>query len=220
MTNQSSKDNQLLIYSDLAKRLIRGRKGDKTNHQYPIYGLLQFAGKVTIIWRDAQQGNPYGRWYLVRIDRVLDVNQEALTQFQQRLVSLANDDTGLDYQPALGKPFSLTMHFSTPYPWMVMRQIKQFDTLLLLSKKLNRVGLLPREEFQSTTRHIHRLITAGFNQIMKYRSFELTLEGVYAMSATSKQANRAMGMVPPGIINGKLQPAFSPQGLKQDENSA
>ena len=214
MSDSPVNDNELLIYSDLAKRLMRGRKGDKTNHQYPIYGLLQFAGKVTVIWKDAQQGNPYGLWYLVRIDRVLNTSQEALSHFQQRLASLANDDTGLIYQPALSKPQPFAMHFSTPYPWMAMRQIKQFDRLLLLSKKLNSVGLLPRQEFQSTIREIHRLIASGFNQIMTYRSFELTLEGLYSMSVTAKQANRAMGMVPPNVINGKMQPAFDPQEPK------
>ena len=211
MSDSQANNNELLIYSDLAKRLIDGRKGDKTNNQYPIYGLLQFAGKVTVIWNDAQQGNPYGSLYLIRIDRVLGASQEALTQFQRRLESLTKDNTGMVYQPARGKPTAFSMHFSTPYPWMAMRQIKQFDTLLMLSKTLNRVGLLPRKEFQSTIREIHRLIASGFNQIMKYQSFELTPEGLYSMSETARQANRAMGMVPPSVINGKLQPAFSPQ---------
>ena len=212
MTNQPSKDDQLLIYSDLAKRLIRGRKGDKANHQYPIYGLLQFAGKVTIIWSDAQQGNPYGRWYLVQIDRVLDTNQKALTRFKQRLTSLANDETGLIYQPAPGKPHPFTMHFSTPYPWMAMRQIKQFDTLLLLSKKLNRVGLLPREEFQSTIREIHRLIVSGFNQIMRYQTFNVTWDNFNSQQAVIIQAMQVMGSIPSDLITGKMQPAFSPLG--------
>ena len=212
MTNQSSKDKQLLIYSDLAKRLINGRKGDKTNHQYPIYGLLQFAGKVTIIWRDAQQGNPYGRWYLVQIDRVLDTNQKALTQFKQRLASLANDETGLIYQPAPGKPHPFTMHFSTPYPWVAMRQIKQFDTLLLLSKKLNSVGLLPREEFQSTIREIHRLIVSGVNQIMRYQTFNVTWDNFNSQQAVTIQAMQVMGSIPSDLITGKMQPTFSPLG--------
>ena len=209
MSDLHAKGNELLIYSDLAKRLIRGRKGDKTNHQYPIYGLLQFAGKVTIIWRDAQHGNPYGRWYLVQIDRVLDINQKALTRFKQRLASLANDETGLIYQPAPGKPHPFTMHFSTPYPWMAMRQIKQFDTLLLLSKKLNRVGLLPREEFQSTIREIHRLIVSGFNQIMRYQTFNVTWDNFNSQQAITIQA---MGSIPSDLITGKMQPAFSPLG--------
>ena len=212
MSDSQANNNELLIYSDLGKRLISGRKGDKTNNQYPIYGLLQFAGKVNIIWRDAQQGNPYGLWYLVRIDVILKMNEEALKRYQQRLHSLANDKTGLIYQPALGEAQAFAMHFSTPYPWMAMRQIKQFDTLLLLSKKLNRVGLLPREEFQSTIREIHRLIVSGFNQIMRYQTFNVTWDNFNSQQAVIIQAMQVMGSIPSDLITGKMQPAFSPLG--------
>ena len=214
MTDQQTKPNELLIYSSLAKRLVSGRKGNKTTRQYPIYGLLQFAGKVSIIWSDAKQGNPYALWYLVRMDRLLESNQEALTRYQQKLDSLANDDTGLTYQPVLGEAQSFDMHFSTPYPWIAMRQIKQLDTLVLLGQTLNRVGLLPTAQFQIATLNIRRLITSGFNQTMEYRSFELTWEDLQSTSATAHQASQAMGMIPLNLFNGELQPAFNPQGPK------
>ena len=210
MTDQQTNHNELLIYSSLAKRLVSGRKGNKTSNQYPIYGLLQFAGKVTIIWRDAKQGNPYALWYLVRMDRLLESNQEALTRYQQKLDTLANDDTGLTYQPVLGEAQSFDMHFGTPYPWIAMRQIKQLDTLVLFGQTLNRVGLLPTAEFQIATLNIRRLITSGFNQTMEYRSFELRWEDLQSTSATAYQASQAMGMIPLNLFNGELQPAFNP----------
>lgn len=154
---QTKKPQELIIYSNLAKRLIDGRKGDKTTNQYPIYGLLQFAAKVNTIWQSIKKGNLYSRWLLIRIDDQFERTQRALTQYQQTLDALANDETGLDYAPDQYEATTYPIRFSTPYAWIAMRQIKQFDTLFLRGKTLNRVGLLSSASVQQATRDQHRV---------------------------------------------------------------
>ena len=217
MSDQQLQNQQeLIIYSNLAKRLIEGRKGDKTINQYPIYGLLQFAAKVNTIWQSVKQDNLYSRWLLISIDDQFERTQHALTQYQQTLDALANDETGLSYEPDQYEATTYPIRFSTPYAWVAMRQIKQFDTLFLLGKKLNRVGLLTSTRFQKATRDQHRLIAFGFQQVVtQYQVFDLTPDEIHSDSPVARQAREVMGnYFPPKIASGEKQPAFSPQGSK------
>ena len=210
---QPKKPQELIIYSNLAKRLIDGRKGDKTINQYPIYGLLQFAAKVNTIWQSVKQDNLYSRWLLIRIDDQFERTQQALTQYQQTLDALANDETGLDYAPDQYEATTYPIRFSTPYAWIAMRQIKQFDTLFLRGKTLNRVGLLSSASVQQATRDQHRLIAFGFQQVVtQYQVFDLRLDEIHSDSPVARQAREVMGdYFPSKIASGEKQPAFSPQ---------
>ena len=213
---QPQNQQELIIYSNLAKRLIDGRKGDKTSNQYPIYGLLQFAAKVNTIWQSVKQDNLYSRWLLIKIDDQFEQTQQVLTHYQQILDALANDETGLSYEPDPYEATPYPIRFSTPYAWIAMRQIKQFDTLFLRGKKHNRVGLLSSASFQTATRDQHRLIASGFQQVVtQYQVFDLKPDEIHSDSPVARQARDVMGSYfPPKIASGEIQPAFSPQVSK------
>ena len=202
------KKETVVLYSDAALRLLKGREGDRSINQYPIYGLMQFAKRNSLIWDDAKNKNPYAVWFLIRLDKKQDAVQATLDRYSCLFKDSYNDGSGVDYQEILFNEESFPLDFKTPYSWNAMRHIKQFDSLFLKAAKLNNIGLMKKPEFNAFIREVNKVVAASFNEASFYVTLELSIEDIKNKTENSKKAAKKMGIVPSKILNKEIVPYY------------
>ena len=204
-------EQQLSLHSEMAIRLIHGRKPEKSYNHFPINGLIQFATKANILWKDAAKDNPFAQWYLIRCDRRFEAVQYAFKTCQEWLDKVSNDG-GYDYQPALSASNAQTfaVDLANPYVKHACRLLKSFDGFVMYSHKLNQVGLITRDECYKVNREINRQLVAIFHLASRYMSANVTRENLSSLSEVQHSAIKRMGIVPPLIVSGDIQPRFMP----------
>lgn len=203
---------RFFLYTGFAKRLIKGRKADRSQNIYPIHGFEHYTKKVRVLWDDAQANNPYAIWFLKRISDMLEESAEYIAK-QEALTSERFDDVlDIDYRKYDKKNkehFSLNL--KPPYSWKMARLIKRADLLFLDLFKQNSVGLITDHDMYVLIDDVSKSLLSVIRLANSYYHFEVTEKDVASSSQVFVTASEKMGVIPPSILTGEQKADYLPK---------
>lgn len=200
---------ELIINTAATQKLLTGstNKGD--------VGLLQFAGFIAEIWKQAERDDPFADWYLVKIyDAMVTLKNQlaAEIQLQQQALNKINGTSGFIIKTfSSEKPLVKTVWFKTPYGYLGAQIIAVFDELVRTVMTASNVGVILDKGHESVRDVWAEKIIALFKLPLKWQAVDITRDDVIAKNDKAKAAQKALGKLPEVILTKKLRSPFAPK---------
>lgn len=200
------------LYTGAAVRMIIGRPSSEGKPA--IIGLLAFASLLREIWDAAKGGDPYARYWLLKVE-VAIAKAEATIESDLAAVRetmMACQPMGID----LGRgnsPRRIDLMFACPYAYHGARLIKQLDTLIIELDTSAEIGALRKADTTRTRLRCERAMRSTFSTSQGFWRFGLTDELVKKEDPKAIDAAAKMGAVPGEVLRGERWPTLLDQAL-------
>ena len=199
----------LTLHTAYSQKLFLGFRPDKRS-----INLLQFGGRMAVIWDAAERDDPYADWYLLKLyDAILKLRQQLthdIEKYQHKLneeSSIAN----LSFTPFVSQqPAVESLWFRTQYGYMGASLIADFDQLMRTVLTVNRVGILLDKPESVIRQEWVDKILALFRLPFNWKSFAITRSDVKSEHEQAQLAQEKMGKLPEPILLLQLRSPFSP----------
>lgn len=195
------------LRTDPAFRLVIGRP--RTEKKPAINGLLSFASLLRDIWDAAKAGDPYARWWLVKVEAAL---ARAETIIEPELTAAQKDLSAcslLQIDPARGRrPRRLDLLFACPYAYYGARLVKQLDVLIKQLDTAIEIGVLRKPDATHPRLRGERALRHAFASAQGFWKFGITSELVRCRDPKAIDAEAKMGVLPHEILTGECWPAL------------
>ena len=204
------------LETDTAYRLVTGRA--KSADKSAIIGLLGFADRLRIVWRAAIAGDPYARWWLIKVERAcINAHTEIHDAHVSTNDSLAlHEALGMDHVSS--KDFRrVDLAFACPYAYWGARLVRQSDRLIADLHTAVQIGVLPKADAASTQRDCLRAVRRAFTAAQGFHNFSLTRDSLDRRDATAVDAEATMGALPESVLSGRRWPLLVPRVRSQKE---
>ena len=190
-----------------AYRLVIGRP--PTEHKPGIIGLLAFASLLRDIWAAAKTGDPFARWWLLKIEaaitRAETIVEPALTSVRKALAASAP----LEIDLRRGHPpRRLDLLFACPYAYYGARLVKQLDVLVLALDTGVDIGALRKADTTMARLPCEKALRHVFASSQGYCDFGLSSEVIERHDPKAVDAAARMGTVPDDVLSGERWPAL------------
>jgi integrating conjugative element protein (TIGR03761 family) len=193
------------LRTDAAYRLVIGRP--RTEHKPAINGLLSFASLLRDIWDAAKSGDPYARWWLVKVEVALG---KAETTLEPALISVhktLSASLPLQVDHSRGRPpRRLDLMFACPYAYYAARLLKQLDLLITQLDTGVQIGILRKAETTNSRLRCERAMRRAFTASQGFWNFGITNELVQCRDPKAVDAEAKMGVLPDEILTGECWP--------------
>ncbi len=201
-------DANLVIQTRQAQRLIDGRLPSAGGKPF-IPGLFHFATAAGRIWGAAALDDPWGDWFLLRLEDGLRTAREDVRSSRER-VATQWEGISIDVEIARSvQPMRIPLGFSTPYGFMAAYLCADFDALACAVLTARHVGLLAREDAERTLRQAVRSVRRAFLLASRYRQLGVTRDEMGTTAAQS--ARTAMGDPPAEVLAGMWRAEHAPR---------
>jgi len=206
MTTKLENDSIFHFYTYYTKNVINGRKADKKNNIYPIYGLYAFMKKVMTICDDAKAEYPYAVWWLYRISMKQIETEEIIYDRTSELRELIGDDIVISDEDLKLQKHDLIkkdkFHTSSKnlYIQEQLRLVISFDYFCLLLFKTLELELISKDEFYKQIRLANKTILSANNEAMGYSGVPATLKSVKFNEKEYRDAVKLMGELPSDLL--------------------
>ncbi len=215
-----NKAPELVTYTGFARLLIVGRP--KTDDAPGIPNLIHSARATKEIWNDADNKiikepnpNPFALWYLYLISNKVDEIEVLISKEEARIEALYRGELSDNMQDFSEKTVNaMPISYLTPYSWIFARIIKAYDSIVLRLHRFNHLGLINDSDLYKRRTAIHKKIITLFITTLRYKSFDVTFDDATNNTENYQKACAQLGVVPKGIISGKLKANFIPMTYK------
>lgn len=195
------------LQTEAAYRLVIGRP--RTDRKPAINGLLSFASLLRDIWDAAKTGDPYARWWLVKVEVALgkaETTLEPQLRFVRKTLSTC---TPLEIDHSKGPPpRRLDLMFACPYAYYAARLVKQLDQLITQLDTGVQVGVLRKLDTTNIRLRCERAMRHAFTASQGFWNFGITNELVQCRDPKAVDAAAKMGALPNDILTGECWPAL------------
>ncbi len=195
------------LRTEAAYRLVIGRP--RTELKPAINGLLSFASLLRDIWDAAKSGDPYARWWLVRVEDALGKAETTIEPELTAVQKTLSACTLLEIDPSRGRtPRRLDLLFACPYAYYGARLLKQVDRLISALDTGVQIGILRKVETTSPRLRCERAMRRAFTASQGFWNFGLTNELVQCRDPKAVDAEAKMGKLPDDILTGECWPTL------------
>jgi integrating conjugative element protein (TIGR03761 family) len=200
----------LTLQTRQAQRLVHGRRA--ADGKAEIIGLKRFAAMLRSIWAGARTDDPYGDWWLVRIEEALEGSQGALKALELSVEERLQERPAIDIAVAHSiEPVRIPLLFTSPHAFRGAYLIADADRVIRAILTARHVGLMSRDESE---RLIHdgagRAVRRALGSARGYRYKGIGRDDLRQLTARGCEARDAMGEVPEAILAGDERPRYGP----------
>lgn len=195
------------LETEAAFRLVIGRP--RTNVKPAINGLLSFASLLRDTWDAAKGGDPYARWWLVKVEAALaraeSIIKAELAAVQEKLSACSL----LEIDPTRGRQARrLDLLFACPYAYNGARLTKQLDVLIRLLDTSTEIGVLRKPDATHPRLRCERALRHAFASSQGFWNFGVTSDLVRCRDPKAIDAEAKMGVLPNDILAGERWPTL------------
>ncbi len=202
-------ETYLILQTRQAQRLIQGRRAEDGTPG--IVGLTRFATLLRPIWNGARSDDAYADWWLVRIHDALEESERELRALMQHVDALLKQLPGISVSVAQSvDPVRIPLAFSNPYAFRGSHLLSQFDELVRGILTARHVALLDRDSSERLLAEGGRHVRRAYTSALGYRFLGINRDDLRMMTARAKQAEDAMGQLPPDVVEGRLRAPHAP----------
>lgn len=195
------------LRTEAAYRLVIGRP--RTAQKPAINGLLSFASLLRDIWDAAKNGDPYARWWLVKVEVALGKAETTLEPALRSARKTLSTCTPLEIDQSRGRPpRRLDLMFACPYAYYAARLLKQLDLLITQLDISVQLGVLRKPDTTNSRLRCERAMRHAFTASQGFWNFGVTHELVECRDPKAVDAEAKMGVLPDDILTGECWPAL------------
>ncbi len=165
-----SDEDYMLLHTRQALRLFVGRDRDPDGKVPRIPGAKNIGAALRACWLLSGTDNPYADWMLLlteyEIDDLRQKIQAASTEGKARLERLA--ESGLHVSVLRSRdPARQTLGFRSPYGFMVVQLVLDFDYMVRVHKTLSNRNLISAEEERAKINGLLRPVRSLFDRVLR-----------------------------------------------------
>ena len=195
------------LRTEAAYRLVIGRP--RTEHRPAINGLLSFASLLRDIWDAAKNGDPYARWWLVKVEVALGRAETALEPALRSVGKTLSACKPLEIDHNNGRPpRRLDLMFACPYSYYAARLVKQLDRLITQLDTGVQLGVSRKPDTTNTRLRCERAMRHAFTATQGFWNFGITNELVQCRDPKAIDAEAKRGALPDDILTGERWPTL------------
>ena len=195
------------LRTEAAYRLVIGRP--RTDRKPAINGLLSFASLLREIWDAAKSGDPYGRWWLLKVEVALDKAETTLEPALRSVLKTLSASTPLEIDDSRGRPpRRLDLMFACPYAYYAARLVRQLDLLVTQLDTGVQIGVLRKSDSNNSRLRCERAMRHAFTASQGFWNFGISNELVQCRDPKAIDAEAKMGVLPDNILSGERWPTL------------
>jgi integrating conjugative element protein (TIGR03761 family) len=200
----------LTLQTRQAQRLVHGRRAEDGKAE--IIGLRRFASMLRSIWAGARTDDPYGDWWLIRIEEALEGSHGMLKALELSVQERLQEHPAIDIAVAHSiEPVRIPLLFTSPHAFRGAYLIADADRVIRAILTARHVGLMGRDESE---RLIHdgagRAVRRALGSARGYRYKGIGRNDLRQLTARGCEARDSMGEVPEAILAGDERPRYGP----------
>ncbi len=204
----------LEVHTIQALRLIWGRR--RVASKPPISGLIAFASAVNNIWHEAEGGDPYALWWLLKIEAGIEQCRAYLNEQLNETAFLYPDAEILEVDTAESEqPYRTRLAFSNPYAYRAAHMLGEYDILVRTCYTLTFLGAGEPAELQTIMARAGHQIRRVFSIPQGFKVCAIGLDDIRQNNQRARRAIELMGPLPEEILNSETLPAFMPAGVRE-----
>lgn len=199
----------LTLQTAFAQRLVLGRPAEL--ERVGVMGLFVFADLMNTIWHGAAEGDPYGDWWLVRVERALAQTETELRHLQSRVAGSLAGFEALSIAPAASvSPVQTALKFTTPQAFQAAQLIARCDSIARTVLTARHTACVPTDDATKTLWKTGHAMRRTFATARHYERTGVTRGDFIAGSARAAYAIEKMGQMPAGVLSETLLPEYRP----------
>ena len=193
------------LRTDSAMRLVTGRpSGDG---KAAIIGLLGFADRLRVIWDAAKRGDPYARWWLLKVEASTAKARNFVQAQRASVRKTLSVFKSLRIDLSRGaKPWRVELVFACPYAYHGAQLVRQVDALITELDTSVQIGARRKADTSKTQRNAERVLRRTFSSSQGYWDFGVTRELIQQRAPKAVDAEAKMGVIPDEVLNGNCWP--------------
>ena len=196
----------LVLRSKAASRLLRGRP--RSEEKPAIIGLFGVADRLRIIWTRANAGDPFARWWLLRIEAATGTADARLALGLAEAEALLSEHKALCLNAEAGRETEcVLLAFACPYAYWMARLIAALDRLIVTLDLAVTLGALRRGNAARRRHEAERTLRAAFASALGYHDLGIT-ENRSSDNAAFDVATKMMGELPAEVARGERWPVL------------
>jgi integrating conjugative element protein (TIGR03761 family) len=199
----------LTLETRQAQRLVHGRRA--ADGKAEIIGLKRFAAMLRSIWAGARTDDPYGDWWLIRIEEALEGSQGALSALEARAQECLQGHPAVDVAVAHSiEPVRIPLLFTSPHAFRGAYLIADADRVIRAILTARHVGLMNRDDSERLIYEAGRAVRRALGSARGYRYKGIGRNDLRLGTARGCEARESMGQLPESILAGTQRPRYGP----------
>jgi len=199
----------LTLETRQAQRLVQGRRAEDGKAE--IIGLKRFAALLRSIWAGARTDDPYGDWWLIRIEEALEESQGALKGLEARVQQRLQGQPAVDIAVAHSiEPVRIPLVFTSPHAFRGAYLIADAARVIRAILTARHVGLKGRDESERLIYEAGRAVRRALGSARGYRYKGIGRADLHQQTARGREAQESMGELPEAILAGTQRPQYGP----------
>ncbi|MCG7928974.1 MAG: PFL_4669 family integrating conjugative element protein [Candidatus Thiodiazotropha sp. 6PLUC2] len=184
----------VVIHTRSAHDLFYGRRGDKESGINQIVGLTLFATNANNLTMLCQRDDPYAEAVLIKIENLFDDFEKDLKNKVKHLQELLDGMEGMviDFHES-EDPITIPLEFGTPYGYIAVRCLSQYDKLVTLAYSAKQIGLLVQSDWHRYVVKTRTKLRHIFHVSTRYRFGGATRDDIAANNAAARSVIEKYG---------------------------
>ena len=222
---QRSDTDYMFVHTKEAYRLLKGREINANEvtdgARYFVPGGFHCSSQLRKMWLKSIAGNPYADWALVVLEQKIDLIQKNIANETNKLLKALDDQRNKGLFISVlrsSKPLKVELGFNSPYGFLVMQVMTDFDYFVRLVKSLQQRNLISYDEARLLMKKIATVIRAIFDISGRYDKTlskevfsSITREDFFSSKASKKKALKEIENIWPGMPVEILEGAMLPR---------
>lgn len=199
----------VVIHTRSAHDLFYGRRGDKESGVNQIVGLTLFATNANNLAMLCKRDDPYAEAVLIKIEKLFDDFENDLKTKVQHLQGLLDGMEGMviDFHES-EEPITIPLEFGTPYGYIAVRCLSQYDKLVTLAYSAKQTGLLVQADWHRYVVKTRTKLRHIFHVSTRYRFGGATRDDIAANNAAARSVIEKYGDLAEEILMKDLRARF------------
>ncbi len=195
--------------------VFNGRAGDRDKGIQPIIGLKSFASYLRSIWDASSNNDPYGDWWLLKVELNLAEKEAWIDGKQKEYMDILSQFKNMSHEVAHSiSPIERELRFSIPYSFKGAMLLMKHDELVKIIMTAHHVGLVDSDTAHHNINRSTKLMRSAFQSVTGYRFTGVTRDDIHSNNPVAQKATELMGPIPFGIQDDEVVPAFQSQNAR------
>ncbi|MET1256928.1 PFL_4669 family integrating conjugative element protein [Aliikangiella maris] len=206
---------KITFHTQYALNLIEGTDAKKHPHKFFIIGLLGFASKIKTVKREADNKNPYARYYYQQAEIILDKAKVFFEKTHQECEATFKDAENVGITLSIAEtenPVEREFSFKVDLCYQAVILLAKYDICIRKLQAAKQTGFMSNNATNNKIEKMSKLMRQLFHSLEPYKNHSVTIEDIKEGNEKAKLAYEAMGVIP-GLDLDKLIYATPPPPL-------
>ena len=202
-----------------ASRLVTGRP-PAADKPY-ILGLFGFADRLRGIWDAARAGDPYARWWLLKIEDACRHSMQRMDEAHAAIEKTLGCCDAFQIDAAANRSCKqIELNFACPYAYQGARLLKLLDALVMALSTAIQIGECCAREAATVQRGCERTVRHSFSVVNGFHSLGVTSQVIEVGGELAVDAAALMGQIPSEILSEQRWPTLLDRNSVDDPDRA